>query len=118
MSNDDLRPTIDWDESARGITGAVSPSTGRRRLRQDAIKPWEHRSWTSIRDAVRAHGVGAHRHPLFAMCRVLFVRCVRVAGPGGVSAAEASAGARRDGTLTAVVRRRAIGPSVLAGSPG
>ncbi|MEO3788559.1 helix-turn-helix domain-containing protein, partial [Actinocorallia sp. B10E7] len=36
---------------ASGITPAVSPSTVRRWLADDAIKPWQHRSWIFPRDA-------------------------------------------------------------------
>ncbi|MFJ3828992.1 IS630 family transposase [Streptomyces sp. NPDC090046] len=36
--------------TARGITDTVSASTVRRWLRQDALKPWQYRSWIFIRD--------------------------------------------------------------------
>jgi hypothetical protein len=36
--------------TARGITDSISASTVRRWLRQDAIKPWQYRSWIFIRD--------------------------------------------------------------------
>lgn len=36
--------------AARGITGPISASTVRRRLRDDALKPWRHRSWILITD--------------------------------------------------------------------
>jgi hypothetical protein len=36
--------------TARGITDTISASTVRRWPRQDAIKPWQHRSWIFIRD--------------------------------------------------------------------
>ncbi|MDT9684669.1 IS630 family transposase [Streptomyces sp. TRM76323] len=36
--------------TVRGVTGTVSASTVRRWLRQDAIKPWQYRSWIFIRD--------------------------------------------------------------------
>ncbi|MFJ1596888.1 transposase [Streptomyces sp. NPDC088261] len=36
--------------TARGVTDTVSASTVRRRLREDALKPWQYRSWISIRD--------------------------------------------------------------------
>src|SRR5262249_21207006 len=35
---------------ARGVTGPVSASTVRRWLTQDALKPWQHRSWIFITD--------------------------------------------------------------------
>ena len=35
---------------AEGIAPALSPSTVRRWLTDDAIKPWQHRSWISVRD--------------------------------------------------------------------
>ncbi|MFJ1733512.1 IS630 family transposase [Streptomyces sp. NPDC088254] len=36
--------------AARGIAGPVSASTVRRWLAQDALKPWQHRSWIFITD--------------------------------------------------------------------
>ncbi|WP_329531103.1 IS630 family transposase [Streptomyces sp. NBC_01450] len=36
--------------TARGITDSISASTVRRWLREDAIKPWQYRSWIFIRD--------------------------------------------------------------------
>ncbi|GAA3812357.1 hypothetical protein ACFQ0G_11255 [Streptomyces chiangmaiensis] len=36
--------------TARGITDTVSASTVRRWLREDALKPWQYRSWIYIRD--------------------------------------------------------------------
>lgn len=38
------------EATARGITESVSPSTVRRWLHADAIKPWQHRSWIFPRD--------------------------------------------------------------------
>src|SRR5512142_3382789 len=35
---------------AAGIIDTISPSTVRRILADDAIKPWQHRSWISVRD--------------------------------------------------------------------
>jgi hypothetical protein len=35
---------------ARGIAWAISPSTVRRILAADALKPWQHQSWIFIRD--------------------------------------------------------------------
>jgi hypothetical protein len=35
---------------ARAIAGAISVSTVRRWLKQDALKPWQYRSWIFIRD--------------------------------------------------------------------
>ncbi|MGB8380965.1 MAG: IS630 family transposase [Dermatophilaceae bacterium] len=43
-----------------GIVDTISPSTVRRVLTDDAIKPWQHRSWISVRDpdfAVKAKRV-------------------------------------------------------------
>jgi len=37
-------------EARRGIAEALSPSTVRRWLGEDAIKPWQHQSWIFIRD--------------------------------------------------------------------
>ncbi|MFI5828490.1 hypothetical protein ACIA6C_14690 [Streptomyces sp. NPDC051578] len=36
--------------TALGITGTVSASTVRRWLREDALKPWQYRSWIFICD--------------------------------------------------------------------
>lgn len=43
-------PELAAELTARGITDSVSASTVRRWLRQDAIKPWQYRSWIFIRD--------------------------------------------------------------------
>ena len=43
-------PELAAELTARGITDTVSASTVRRWLRQDAIKPWQYRSWIFIRD--------------------------------------------------------------------
>jgi transposase len=43
-------PELAAELTARGITDTISASTVRRWLRQDAIKPWQHRSWIFIRD--------------------------------------------------------------------
>ncbi|MEU9126139.1 IS630 family transposase [Streptomyces sp. NPDC048506] len=43
-------PELARELTARGITGPVSPSTVRRWLHQDALKPWQHRSWIFITD--------------------------------------------------------------------
>ncbi|MDV9171461.1 helix-turn-helix domain-containing protein [Streptomyces sp. W16] len=43
-------PELADELTARGITGTVSASTVRRRLHQDTLKPWRHRSWIFIRD--------------------------------------------------------------------
>lgn len=53
-------PELAAELTARGITDTVSASTVRRWLRQDAIKPWQYRSWIFIRDPnfrVKAHRV-------------------------------------------------------------
>ncbi|MFJ5724081.1 helix-turn-helix domain-containing protein [Streptomyces sp. NPDC093149] len=43
-------PELAAELTARGITGPVSASTVRRWLHQDALKPWQHRSWIFITD--------------------------------------------------------------------
>ncbi|MFC5201880.1 IS630 family transposase [Streptomyces kaempferi] len=43
-------PELAAELSVRGITGPVSASTVRRWLRDDALKPWQHRSWIFITD--------------------------------------------------------------------
>src|SRR5690606_32553306 len=43
-------PELAAELTARGITGPVSASTVRRWLGQDALKPWQHRSWIFITD--------------------------------------------------------------------
>ncbi|WP_034092605.1 IS630 family transposase [Streptacidiphilus albus] len=43
-------PELAAELIARGVTDSVSASTVRRWLRQDAIKPWQYRSWIFIRD--------------------------------------------------------------------
>jgi transposase len=43
-------PELAREAVTRGITAAVSASTVRRWLAEDAIKPWQHRSWIFIRD--------------------------------------------------------------------
>ncbi|MCK7626564.1 IS630 family transposase [Streptomyces sp. RS10V-4] len=43
-------PELAAELAARGITGPVSASTVRRWLRDDALKPWQHRSWIFITD--------------------------------------------------------------------
>ncbi|MBA2946830.1 IS630 family transposase [Streptomyces sp. PSKA28] len=43
-------PELATELSARGITDSVSASTVRRWLREDALKPWQYRSWIFIRD--------------------------------------------------------------------
>lgn len=51
------RPLSRWSSSElareamkRGIAGSMAPSTIRRWLRQDRIKPWQHRSWQKPTD--------------------------------------------------------------------
>lgn len=48
---------------ARGITGPVSASTVRRRLHQDALKPWRHCSWIFITDPAPCPAAPSHRPP-------------------------------------------------------
>ena len=43
-------PELAREAAAAGIVTAVSPSTVRRWLADDAIKPWQHRSWIFPRD--------------------------------------------------------------------
>jgi len=43
-------PELAREATGRGICAQVSPSTVRRWLAQDAIKPWQHRSWIFPRD--------------------------------------------------------------------
>jgi transposase len=43
-------PELAAELTARGITDTVSASTVRRWLHQDALKPWQHRSWIFITD--------------------------------------------------------------------
>jgi transposase len=43
-------PELAAELTARGVTDTVSASTVRRWLRQDALKPWQYRSWIFIRD--------------------------------------------------------------------
>jgi transposase len=43
-------PDLAREAVSRGIAGTLSASTVRRWLDQDAIKPWQHRSWIFIRD--------------------------------------------------------------------
>ncbi len=43
-------PELATELTARGITDTVSASTVRRWLRQEALKPWQYRSWIFIRD--------------------------------------------------------------------
>ena len=43
-------PELAREVVARGIAWAISPSTIRRILAADALKPWQHQSWIFIRD--------------------------------------------------------------------
>ena len=43
-------PDLAREAATRGITPAISPSTVRRWLAEDVIKPWQHRSWIFPRD--------------------------------------------------------------------
>ena len=43
-------PELAREAAARGITPAISASTIRRWLAEDALKPWQHRSWIFPRD--------------------------------------------------------------------
>ncbi|MEU9117989.1 IS630 family transposase, partial [Streptomyces sp. NPDC048483] len=44
-------PELAREAITRQIVTAVSPSTVRRRLTEDALKPWQHRSWIFITDS-------------------------------------------------------------------
>jgi hypothetical protein len=43
-------PELAAELAARGITGPIPASTVRRWLKDDALKPWRHRSWIFITD--------------------------------------------------------------------
>lgn len=43
-------PELAWEATRRGIAAFVSASTVRRWLADDALKPWQHRSWIFITD--------------------------------------------------------------------
>ncbi|MGB8200939.1 MAG: IS630 family transposase, partial [Pseudonocardiaceae bacterium] len=43
-------PELAREALTRGVAEAISASTVRRWLAEDAIKPWQHQSWISIRD--------------------------------------------------------------------
>jgi transposase len=43
-------PELAHEAAIRGIVASVSASTVRRWLAEDALKPWQYRSWISIRD--------------------------------------------------------------------
>ncbi|GGV28556.1 hypothetical protein GCM10010260_81220 [Streptomyces filipinensis] len=43
-------PELAREVVARSIADSISPSTVRRRLKQDALKPWRYRSWISVHD--------------------------------------------------------------------
>jgi transposase len=43
-------PELAAELTARGVTDSISASTVRRWLRQDAIKPWQYRSWGLLRE--------------------------------------------------------------------
>jgi transposase len=43
-------PELAYEAALRGIVEHISASTVRRWLADDALKPWQHRSWISIRD--------------------------------------------------------------------
>ena len=46
-------PELAREAVTRAISNTISASTVRRRLRDDALKPWQHRSWIFIRDFSR-----------------------------------------------------------------
>ncbi len=43
-------PELAREVVGRSIAGAISPSTVRRQLKQDALKPWQYQSWIFARD--------------------------------------------------------------------
>ena len=43
-------PELTREVVARGIAGSISASTVRRWVKQDALKPWQYRSWIFVRD--------------------------------------------------------------------
>ncbi|WP_223838985.1 IS630 family transposase [Saccharopolyspora pogona] len=43
-------PELAREAVTRGVVTAISPSTVRRWLAADALKPWQYRSWISVRD--------------------------------------------------------------------
>ncbi|MFD8870636.1 IS630 family transposase [Streptomyces sp. NPDC059590] len=43
-------PELAREVVARSVAGSISPSTVRRWLKDDAIKPWQYRSWIFVRD--------------------------------------------------------------------
>jgi transposase len=43
-------PELAREVVARSIAGSISPSTVRRWLKDDALKPWQYRSWIFVRD--------------------------------------------------------------------
>ncbi|MER5532556.1 IS630 family transposase [Streptomyces mirabilis] len=47
-------PELAAEPAARGITDTISASTVRRWLHQDALEPWQYRSWIFIRDPASA----------------------------------------------------------------
>ena len=55
------------EATARGLVAAISPSTVRRWLAADAIKPWQHRSWIFPRDP-RFEGKAARLLDLYDRC--------------------------------------------------
>ncbi|MFI8306223.1 helix-turn-helix domain-containing protein [Streptomyces sp. NPDC085927] len=58
----------------RSIAGSVSPSTVRRRLKQDALKPWQYQSWVFVCDPAF--------QPKAARVLGLYARTVHGAPPG------------------------------------
>jgi transposase len=64
-------PELAAELTARGITGPISASTVRRWLRDDALKPWQHRSWIFITDPdFRARAQRARPFQDQGSCRV------------------------------------------------
>ena len=52
-------PELATELTTRGITDAISASPVRRRLAEDAFKPWRHRSWILIAEPDWGRGQGA-----------------------------------------------------------
>ncbi|MFE9122852.1 helix-turn-helix domain-containing protein [Streptomyces sp. NPDC007172] len=54
-------PELAAELTARGITDSLSASTVRRRLAQDALIPWQRRSWIFVTDAASCGSWGQGR---------------------------------------------------------
>ncbi|WP_218022258.1 helix-turn-helix domain-containing protein [Nocardia amamiensis] len=75
-------PELAREAATRGITDRISTSTVRRWLADDAIKPWQHRSWIFPRDPISrsrpaecststpGSSTGNHLAPTNSCCRL------------------------------------------------